>query len=87
MYKRQLLESGCYVGLGSDGAAYNSVDLFEEMRVLRACLISYYVLPAFDPVVMPVKTALRLSGKDTTLIERLFCLQIPGMIFQTRSNI
>ena len=56
-----LLESGCYVGLGSDGAAYNSVDLFEEMRVLRACLISYYGLPAFDPVVMPVKTALRLS--------------------------
>ena len=31
------------------------------MRVLRACLISYYGLPAFDPVVMPVKTALRLS--------------------------
>ena len=56
-----LLESGGYVGLGSDGAAYNSVDLFEEMRVLRACLISYYGLPAFDPVVMPVKTALRLS--------------------------
>ena len=56
-----LLESGCYVGLGSDGAAYNSVDLFEEMRVLRACLISYYGLPAFDPVVMPIKTALRLS--------------------------
>ena len=31
------------------------------MRVLRASLISYYGLPAFDPVVMPVKTTLRLS--------------------------
>ena len=57
----RLLEAGCSVGLGSDGAAYNSVDLFEEMRALRASLLSQWGLPVFDPVAMPVQAMLRMA--------------------------
>lgn len=57
----RMLEAGCMVALGSDGAAYNSVDLFEEMRVLRASLICQWGLPVFDPVVMPIKELLRMA--------------------------
>lgn len=57
----RLLEAGCSVGLGSDGAAYNSIDLFEEMRALRASLIGQWGLPVFDPVVMPVQSMLRMA--------------------------
>lgn len=57
----RIIEAGGYVGLGSDGAAYNSVDLFEEMRTLRAALISYSGLPVFDPEVMPVRTMLKMA--------------------------
>ena len=57
----RILEAGGYVGLGSDGAAYNSVDLFEEMRTLRAALISASGLPVFDPEVMPVRTMLKMA--------------------------
>ena len=55
------MEAGCRIGLGSDGAAYNSVDMFEEMRVLRAALISQWGLPVFDPVVMPVRKMLEMA--------------------------
>lgn len=57
----RILEAGGSVGLGSDGAAYNSVDLFEEMRTLRAALISSSGLPVFDPEVMPVRTMLKMA--------------------------
>ena len=57
----RMMEAGCRIGLGSDGAAYNSVDMFEEMRVLRAALISQWGLPVFDPVVMPVRKMLEMA--------------------------
>ncbi len=57
----RLLEAGCSVGLGSDGAAYNSVDLFDEMRALRAAVIANWGLPVFDPVALPVKRALAMA--------------------------
>ncbi len=57
----RLLEAGCSVGLGTDGAAYNSLDLFEEMRMLRTCLIAHDGLPVFDPAVLPVKEILRMA--------------------------
>jgi 5-methylthioadenosine/S-adenosylhomocysteine deaminase len=60
----RILEAGGCVGLGSDGAAYNSVDLFEEMRTLRAALISSSGLPVFDPEVMPVKTMLKMATQN-----------------------
>ncbi len=60
----RILEAGGCVGLGSDGAAYNSVDLFEEMRTLRAALISSSGLPVFDPEVMPVKTMLKMATQS-----------------------
>lgn len=54
----RLLETGCVVGLGSDGAAYYSLDLFEELRVLRAAMIGNWGLPVFDPAVLTVRDAL-----------------------------
>jgi 5-methylthioadenosine/S-adenosylhomocysteine deaminase len=57
----RLLEAGCSVGLGSDGAAYNSIDLFEEMRLLRAAVIANWGLPVFDPVVLTVQKTIALA--------------------------
>lgn len=57
----RLLEAGCSVGLGSDGAAYNSVDLFEEMRVLRAAVIANWGLPVFDPTVLTVAKTISMA--------------------------
>lgn len=57
----RLLEAGCSVGLGSDGAAYNSIDIFEEMRVLRAAVIAHWGLPIFDPVVLTVQKTLAMA--------------------------
>lgn len=57
----RIIEAGGYVGLGSDGAACNGVDLFEEMRALRAVLIGYSGLPVFDPEVMPIRTMLKMA--------------------------
>lgn len=57
----RLLEAGCSVGLGSDGAAYNSVDIFEEMRVLRAAVIATWGLPIFDPVALTVQKTLAMA--------------------------
>lgn len=79
----RLLEAGCSVGLGSDGAAYNSVDLFEEMRVLRAAVIATWGLPVFDPVALTVPKTLEMATQGgaaaMNLRERLGAIE-PGKI-------
>ena len=57
----RLLHTGCSIGMGSDGAAYNTVDLFEEMRVLRAAMIAQWGLPVFDPKVLTVQQTLDMA--------------------------
>lgn len=57
----RILQSGCSVGLASDGSATCGIDLFDEMRALRYATICYWGLPAFDPVVMPCKTLLKMA--------------------------
>jgi 5-methylthioadenosine/S-adenosylhomocysteine deaminase len=56
----RLLEAGCSVALGSDGAANSSLDLFGEMRVLRAAVQASQGLPVFDPKVLTVRETLKM---------------------------
>ena len=57
----RILQAGCSVGLASDGSAFNGVDLFDEMKVLRYAMIGYWGLSAFDPVAMPCATLLKMA--------------------------
>jgi len=57
----RILNAGCSVGLASDGAASKGLDLFDEMRVLRYAMQAYWGLAAFDPVVMPCPTLLKMA--------------------------
>lgn len=56
----QLLEKGAIVSLGTDGAASNNLNLFDEVKVLRHAMIAYWGLPVFDPVVMPCGELLKM---------------------------
>jgi 5-methylthioadenosine/S-adenosylhomocysteine deaminase len=56
-----LLANGISIGLGSDGSAGYSADLFEEMRTLRLAVIAYWGLPAFDPVVLRCAEILKMA--------------------------
>ena len=58
----RLLEAGCSVGLGSDGAASGSLDLFGEMRVLRAAIQASQGLSVFDPQVLTVRETLKMAS-------------------------
>lgn len=51
----RILEQGLSVGLGSDGCCSSSLNLFDEMKVLRNGIIAYWGLPIFDPVVLRVE--------------------------------
>ena len=57
----QILEAGASVGLGTDGAAPNNADLFEEMKTLRYGSQAFWGLADFDPVVMTCKMLLRMA--------------------------
>lgn len=56
----RLMECGFQVGIGSDGAATNNLNLFDEIKVLRAAMTAYWGLPAFDPVVMRCAELLKM---------------------------
>lgn len=56
----QILQAGMNVGLGCDGAAPSSLDLFDEIKVLRYGMIAYWGLPSFNPVVMTCRTLLKM---------------------------
>jgi 5-methylthioadenosine/S-adenosylhomocysteine deaminase len=56
-----MLEAGLCVGLGTDGAASNNnLDILEELR-LAATL---HKVHAFDPLLIPAKTAVRMATND-----------------------
>lgn len=57
----RIVEAGISVGLGCDGAAPSNLDLFDEIKVLRYSTIAYWGLPAFDPVVLPCSTLLKMA--------------------------
>ncbi|MCF0238827.1 MAG: amidohydrolase [Sphaerochaetaceae bacterium] len=57
----EILERGISVGLGSDGAAPNNLDLFEEMKILRHSQQCAWGLTAFDPKVMTYDRLLKMA--------------------------
>lgn len=57
----RILQAGCSVGLATDGSASSGLDLFDEMKVLRYGTICYWGLTAFDPIVMPCATLLKMA--------------------------
>lgn len=60
----QILQAGLTVGLGCDGAAPSSLNLFDDIKVLRYAMIAYWGLPSFNPVVMPCKSLLKMATSD-----------------------
>jgi 5-methylthioadenosine/S-adenosylhomocysteine deaminase len=48
------------VGLGTDGASSNALDLFEQARLLKSATQARYGLPINDATVLPVQDALRM---------------------------
>lgn len=67
----RLVQVGANLALGCDAAANCSLDLFEEMRVLRYGLLATWGVPVFDPQVMPAKDLLRMVtiGGATALLQ------------------
>jgi len=48
------------VGLGSDGAAANAINLFQMMRLLKGATQAHHGLPINDPAVLPVEQLMRM---------------------------
>lgn len=59
----EIMERGLHVGLGCDGGSSVPLDMFNEMRVLKYGMVSYFGLPIFDPKVMTNQTLLMLSSE------------------------
>ncbi len=57
----RMLEAGINIGIGCDGAANVSLDMFEELRVLKYGIQAYWGVPIFDPLVMPLKSLLFMA--------------------------
>lgn len=56
----RMLEAGISVGIGTDGAAIGTSNLFDEIKVFRCGINAYWGCTVFDPVVLPCKNLLKL---------------------------
>lgn len=56
----RLLESGIFVGLGTDGTAHGGLSLFQEMKIFRSVMNVSYGVPSANPVIMPAETILHM---------------------------
>jgi 5-methylthioadenosine/S-adenosylhomocysteine deaminase len=56
----RILEVGIKVGMGSDGAAFSNLNLFDEMKVFRYAIHAYWGFPIFDPVCITSKDLMRM---------------------------
>ena len=59
----RILEAGCSIGIGNDGAAAVALDMFEQLRTLKSATVAYWGLPVFDPVVLPTASLLKMSAQ------------------------
>ena len=55
-----MLALGIKVGLGTDGAKRSDLDLFYQMRLLKAALTAHAGVPVADAVVLPIHQAFRM---------------------------
>jgi 5-methylthioadenosine/S-adenosylhomocysteine deaminase len=56
-----LMALGANIGLGTDGASGNRLDLFEQMRLLKSAVLARYGLEINDPVALPALETLRMA--------------------------
>ena len=54
------LERGLVPGIGCDGASHIALDLFTQVRALKAGVMAFWGLPVFDPVALPNRTLLEM---------------------------
>ena len=54
------LERGVVPGIGCDGASHIALDLFTQVRALKAGTMAFWGLPVFDPVAIPNPTLLEM---------------------------
>jgi 5-methylthioadenosine/S-adenosylhomocysteine deaminase len=66
------LALGSPIGLGTDGASSNALDLFEQARLLKSATQARYGLPINDATVLPVQDGLRMLTLGGA---RALCLQ------------
>jgi 5-methylthioadenosine/S-adenosylhomocysteine deaminase len=55
-----MLALGMKVGLGTDGAKRSDLDLFYQMRLLKAALTAYAGVPVADALALPIQQAFRM---------------------------
>ncbi len=55
-----MLERGISLGIGCDGASHIALDMFTQIRALKAGVMAQWGLPVFDPVAVPNRELLRM---------------------------
>ena len=55
-----MLERGASIGIGCDGASNIALDMFTQIRALKAGVTAQWGLPVFDPVAVPNDQLLRM---------------------------
>ena len=55
-----MLERGLSVGIGCDGASHIGLDMFTQIRALKAGTMAQWGLPVFDPVAIPNRELLKM---------------------------
>lgn len=59
-----LLEQGICTGLGTDGTAHGGLSLWNEMKIFRSVMNSFWGVKNADPAVMPAKTILKMATEN-----------------------
>ena len=55
-----MLERNVSLGIGCDGASHIALDMFGQIRALKAGVMAQWGLPVFDPVAIPNKELIRM---------------------------
>lgn len=55
-----MLERGAALGIGCDGTSHIALDMFTQIRALKAGVMAQWGLPVFDPVAVPNKELLKM---------------------------
>lgn len=61
----RLLQQGCHVGLGTDGAAHGGLSLWNEMKIFRSIMNLQYGAVTMDPAIMPAPKLLKMASQGS----------------------
>jgi 5-methylthioadenosine/S-adenosylhomocysteine deaminase len=76
-----LMALGANIGLGTDGASGNRLDLFEQMRLLKSAVQARYGIEINDPIALPALETLRMAtqgGARAVMLENEIGTLEPG---------